>query len=194
MNNLSSIFTNLDDENGQNFTRKALVAQGALCYNQQKAFPRGGSRMPKAYLILENGTVFEGDAFGYEGEAVGELVFSTGMTGYLETLTDPSYFGQIVIQTFPLIGNYGVIPADFESGGFHIKGYIVRQWCQEPSNFRSEGDLDTFLRLHKIPGLCNIDTRALTRIVRERGVMNAVISKKPHLTDEEMAALKGYAI
>ena len=150
--------------------------------------------MPKAYLILENGTVFEGDAFGYEGEAMGELVFSTGMTGYLETLTDPSYYGQIVIQTFPLIGNYGVIPADFESGGFHIKGYIVRQWCQEPSNLRSEGNLDTFLRLHKIPGLCNIDTRALTRIVRERGVMNAVISRKPALTDAEWAALKGYTI
>jgi len=159
-----------------------------------ESIPQGGARMPKAYLILENGTVFEGDAFGYDGEAVGELVFSTGMTGYLETLTDPSYFGQIVIQTFPLIGNYGVIPADFESGGFHLKGYIVRQWCQEPSNFRSEGDLDTFLRLHKIPGLCNIDTRALTRIVRESGEMNAVISKKPYLTGEEMAALKAYAI
>jgi carbamoyl-phosphate synthase small subunit len=160
----------------------------------ESIFLKEGRAMPKAYLILANGTVFEGDSFGYEGEAVGELVFSTGMTGYIETLTDPSFFGQIVIQTFPLIGNYGVIPADFESSGFQIKGYIVRQWCQEPSNFRSEGDLDTFLRQNKIPGLCNIDTRALTRIVRESGEMNAVISKKPHLTEAEMAALRGYAI
>ena len=109
--------------------------------------------MGKAYLILENGAVFEGQSFGYDGESVGELVFNTGMTGYLETLSDPSYYGQIVIQTFPLIGNYGVIPSDFESGGIQVKGYIVREWCQEPSNFRCEGELDTFLRENKIPGI-----------------------------------------
>ena len=150
--------------------------------------------MGKAYLILENGAVFEGQTFGYEGETVGELVFNTGMTGYLETLTDPSYYGQIVIQTFPLIGNYGVIPADFESGGVQVKAYIVREWCQEPSNFRSEGALDTFLRDNRIPGLYGLDTRALTRIVRESGVMNAMLSKKPELTEAERAALKAYVI
>ena len=104
-----------------------------------------------AYLILENGTVFEGKAFGAEKETTGELVFTTAMTGYLETLTDPSYFGQVVIQTFPLIGNYGVIPADFESDAPSLRGYIVREWCQVPSNFRCEGDLDTFLKNSGIP-------------------------------------------
>ena len=118
-----------------------------------------------AYLILENGTVFEGKAFGAEKETTGELVFTTAMTGYLETLTDPSYYGQVVIQTFPLIGNYGVIPADFESDSPSLKGYIVREWCQVPSNFRCEGDLDTFLKAHGVVGLYGVDTRALTRMV-----------------------------
>lgn len=129
----------------------------------------------KAYLILENGTIFEGKSFGAAGEAVGEIVFTTAMTGYLETLTDPSYYGQIVVQTFPLIGNYGVIPSDFESGCPHVKAYIVRDWCQEPSNFRCEGDLDTFLKQNNIIGLYGIDTRQLTKIVRESGVMNGKI-------------------
>ncbi|WP_294488725.1 carbamoyl phosphate synthase small subunit [uncultured Ruminococcus sp.] len=136
---------------------------------------KGGLDVHKAYLILENGTVFEGKSFGAEGEAVGEIVFTTAMTGYLETLTDPSYYGQIVVQTFPLIGNYGVIPSDFESDCPHVKGYIVKQWCQEPSNFRCEGDLDIFLRKNGIVGLYGIDTRHLTRIVREHGVMNGKI-------------------
>lgn len=129
----------------------------------------------KRYLLLENGRVFEGMAFGAEGDVTGEVVFTTAMTGYLETLTDPSYYGQIVIQTFPLIGNYGVIPEDFESRRSFVKGYIVRDWCQEPSNFRNKGDLDTFLREQNIPGLYGIDTRALTKAVRETGVMNGVI-------------------
>ena len=96
----------------------------------------------KAYLVLQDGTVMEGISFGASGDVCGEIVFTTGMTGYLETLTDPSYHGQIVVQTFPLIGNYGVIPADFESTRPQVRAYVVRQWCQEPSNFRSEGDLD----------------------------------------------------
>ncbi len=104
--------------------------------------------MAKAYLVLENGKVFEGESFGYEGETLGEVVFSTAMTGYLESLTDKSYFGQILVSTFPLIGNYGVIPSDFESDRVHVKGYIVGRWCQTPSNFRSEGSLDAFLKSH----------------------------------------------
>ena len=147
----------------------------------------------KAYLILENGTIFEGKSFGCSGEAVGEIVFTTAMTGYLETLTDPSYYGQIVVQTFPLIGNYGVIPSDFESECPHVKAYIVRDWCQEPSNFRCEGDLDTFLKKAGIVGLYGIDTRALTKIVREYGVMNGKI-----VTDEKsgfgLSELKNYKI
>jgi len=130
----------------------------------------------KAYLLLADGTVFEGKAFGAVGEVIGEIVFTTGMTGYLETLTDPSYFGQIVIQTFPLIGNYGVIPSDFESDKSYVKGYIVRQWCQFPSNFRCEGDIDTFLKSQGVIGLYDIDTRQLTKIIRESGVMNGIIT------------------
>ena len=86
----------------------------------------------KAYLVLENGTVFQGFSFGAEADVIGEIVFTTAMTGYLETLTDPSYYGQIVVQTFPLIGNYGVIPADYESARSWVKAYIVREWCQSP--------------------------------------------------------------
>ncbi|MDR0838083.1 MAG: carbamoyl phosphate synthase small subunit [Oscillospiraceae bacterium] len=130
----------------------------------------------KAYLVLADGTVFEGYSFGAVGEVVGETVFTTGMTGYLETLTDKSYYGQIITQTFPLIGNYGVIPADFESAEPAAKGYIVRQWCQDPSNFRSEGALDAFLKAHGVVGLYGIDTRRLTKIIRESGVMNGMIT------------------
>jgi len=147
-----------------------------------------------AYLILENGTVFKGQSFGYDAEVIGELVFTTGMTGYLETLADPVYYGQIVLQTFPLIGNYGIIPIDFGPGPVYMKAYIVRDWCQEPSNFRSEGNLDSFLREKKTPGLCGIDTRALTRILRENGIMNAMISKTPELSEAQWANLRGYRI
>ena len=147
-----------------------------------------------AYLILENGTVFEGKAFGTEKETTGELVFTTAMTGYLETLTDPSYYGQVVIQTFPLIGNYGVIPSDFESDSPSLKGYIVREWCQAPSNFRCEGDLDTFLKDCKIPGIYGIDTRALTRIVREYGVLNCKIAYSNDISDKDLAEIKNYKI
>lgn len=148
--------------------------------------------MQKAYLILENGTIFEGTGFGATGEAVGEIVFTTGMAGYLETLTDPCYFGQIVVQTFPSIGNYGVISENMESSSAKVKAYIVREWCQEPSNYRCEGDLDTFLKQNGIVGLCGIDTRQLTKIIRENGVMNGKIVSEGSsfgLTD-----IKGYAI
>ena len=147
-----------------------------------------------AYLILENGTYFEGKAFGAEKETTGELVFTTAMTGYLETLTDPSYFGQVVIQTFPLIGNYGVIPADFESEAPALKAYIVRNWCQAPSNFRCEGDLDTFLKSADIPGLFDIDTRALTRIVREYGVMNCKLTYTLDNLESDIEEIKLYRV
>ena len=133
--------------------------------------------MRKLTLILENGMTFEGCGFGADGDITGEIVFTTGMTGYLETLTDPSYHGQIVLQTFPLIGNYGVIPSDFESASVGPKAYIVKTPCPEPSNFRSEGALGTFLKDKGIVGLCGIDTRALTKIIREQGVMNGRITK-----------------
>ena len=146
--------------------------------------------MKKGYLVLQDGQVFEGERFGAETDSIGELVFTTGMCGYLETLTDPSYAGQIVTQTFPLIGNYGVIPSDFE-GASHIRGYIVRECCGAPSNFRSEGTLDAFLRERGIPGLCGVDTRALTRILREKGVMNAALCSA---VPEDLSAVRAYAV
>jgi len=146
-----------------------------------------------AYLILENGTVFKGKFFGAYGEVTGEIVFTTGMTGYLETLTDPSYQGQIVLQTFPLIGNYGIIPEDFESAGVGAKAYIVKIPCAAPSNFRSEKDLDSFLKERGITGICGIDTRALTKIIRKNGVMNGKISPRvPSYFDHE--EIKNYKV
>ena len=122
----------------------------------------------KLYLILEDGTVFCGKGFGYaaEEDIYGEVVFTTGMEGYIETLTDPSYTGQIVCQTFPLIGNYGIIPGDFESRGVGLSAYIVKEACEEPSNFRCEKTLSAYLAENGIVGLSGIDTRALTKRVR----------------------------
>lgn len=130
----------------------------------------------KAYLLLADGTILEGIHFGVKGTAIGEVVFTTGMTAYQETMTDPSYYGQLVIQTFPLIGNYGVNEADNESDRSYIRGYIVREWCNTPSNFRMEGDVNSFLEEQNIIGIHSIDTRSLTRKIREYGVMNGAIT------------------
>ncbi len=146
--------------------------------------------MKKAYLVLSDGTVYQGSAFGADAPAVGELVFTTGMVGYLETLTDPSYAGQIVLQTFPLIGNYGVIEADFE-GEVAARGYVVREWCDAPSNFRCEYDLDRFLKERGVPGICGVDTRAITRKIRESGVMNAMITSE---IPEDLGEIQRYAV
>ena len=129
-----------------------------------------------AKLILENGMVFEGKAFGYLKESVGEVVFTTGMTGYQEVLTDPSYYGQIVTMTYPLIGNYGINLEDMESNGPKVKGFIVREKCTLPNNFRCELELETFLKQNKIIGLEGIDTRALTKILRNYGTMRGIIA------------------
>ena len=142
--------------------------------------------MKKVYLTLQNGKQFQGFSFGAEGEIIGELVFTTGMTGYIETLTDPSYFGQIVVQTFPLIGNYGIIPQDSESKKPWVSAYIVREKCDFPSNFRCEQTLDKYLADNGIIGLYGVDTRELTKIVREAGVMNAAITSKPVRNFEEI--------
>lgn len=131
------------------------------------------------YLVLENGAVFQGKSFGAKGEAVGEIVFTTGMTGYLETLTDPSYYGQILVHTFPMIGNYGIIPPDFESKIVGPAAVIVKEWCKGPSNFRSQGTLDHFMKEHKVPGLYGIDTRALTKLIREQGNMKGILTDDP---------------
>ncbi len=148
------------------------------------------------YLVLANGTVLEGESFGAVGDTVGEIVFATGMTGYIETLTDPSYYGQIVVQTFPQVGNYGIIGADFESTRPWLEAYVVREACEEPSNFRSEGSLDGFLKKYGVPGICGLDTRRLTKIIRESGVMNGKLtSKSPydHL-DEILEEIRSFRI
>lgn len=145
--------------------------------------------MKKAFLILEDNTVFEGYRFGADTDSIGELVFTTGMGGYIETLTDPSYYGQIVLQTFPLIGNYGMIEDDFE-GRCCVKGYVVREWCDTPSNFRSQYDIDTFLKSHNIPGIYGVDTREITKIIREHGVMNAILTDTPPESLEDVKNFK----
>jgi carbamoyl-phosphate synthase small subunit len=147
----------------------------------------------QAYLVLEDATVFSGWSFGRRGEATGEIVFTTGMTGYLETLTDPSYHGQVILQTFPLIGNYGVIPDDFESAGVHASGYIVKHPCANPSNFRSLEAIDAYLRRSGVVGLYGIDTRALTRLIRLNGVMRGKITMHPP-TAADLAEARAYSI
>ena len=146
--------------------------------------------MEKAYLVLGSGEVYEGQRIGAAGSSIGELVFTTGMVGYLETLTDPSYAGQIIMQTFPLIGNYGVIPGDFE-GKPVAKGYVVRELCGTPSNFRSEYELDRFLREAGIPGICGVDTREITRLIREHGVVNAMICDEP---PKDLGGINSFAV
>lgn len=149
-----------------------------------------------AYLVLADGQVFTGRSFGAKGTAVGEVVFTTAMTGYQETLTDPSYYGQIVAQTFPLIGNYGVNSQDPESARSYVSGYIIREWCNAPSNFRMEGDIDGYLKSHGIIGLYNIDTRRLTRTIREAGVMNGAITTEDPSgrIDDLLDKIQSYAV
>lgn len=129
----------------------------------------------KAVLILEDGTRFSGETYGDFKDIAGEIVFNTGMTGYQEILTDPSYYGQIVTMTYPLIGNYGVNAGDYESRRPHVRGFITRERCENPSNFRCEKTLDEYLKKYNIPGLFGIDTRKLTKILREKGTMKGAI-------------------
>ena len=154
-----------------------------------------GNDMEKGYLHLKSGQVFEGLRFGRtEGDSIGELVFSTSMAGYIETLTDPSYYGQMVVQTFPLIGNVGVISDDFEHPKPWITAYIVRELCDTPSNFRCEDVLNNFLVEFGIPGFQCDDTRTLTRIIREQGVVNAILTDSETLSPAQQAAMDGYQI
>lgn len=142
----------------------------------------------KAQLLLENGKVFTGFAFGCVSEALGEVVFNTGMTGYQELLTDPSYAGQIVTMTYPLIGNYGINFQDGESEIPRLRGFVVREACDFPSNWRCEMDLDDYLKGHKIMGIQGVDTRALTLELRKSGTMRGLITTKLDLTEAEIKA------
>jgi len=139
----------------------------------------------RAKLILENGTIFEGKAFGYIEETVGEIVFNTSMTGYQEVLTDPSYYGQIVTMTYPLIGNYGINLDDFESDAVKLRGFIIKEPAKLPNNFRCEITLDGFLKEHKVMGFKGIDTRHLTKIIRDHGTMRAIMTTE-ELTQSEI--------
>ena len=140
----------------------------------------------KAYLILEDGTVFEGNSIGSQKEIISEIVFNTSMTGYLEVLTDPSYAGQAVCMTYPLIGNYGINLEDTESRGSFVDGFIVHEIAKFPSNFRCEDTLINYLVKNNITGISDIDTRALTIILREKGTMNGMITTNSDYDLEEI--------
>ena len=149
----------------------------------------------KAFLILEDGTVFEGTSIGSTREVISEIVFNTSMTGYLEVLTDPSYAGQAVVMTYPLIGNYGICHEDMESLKPWPDGYIVRELSRIPSNFRSEDTIQHFLESNDIPGISGIDTRALTKILREKGTMNGMITTNVYEdSDEPISRMKQYQV
>lgn len=130
----------------------------------------------KAFLILEDGTIFTGESIGAQREIISEIVFNTGMTGYLEVLTDPSYAGQSVVMTYPLIGNYGVCSEDMESSKPWVDGFLVRELSRIPSNFRSVESIQDFLKRNDIPGIAGIDTRALVKLLRNKGTMNGMIT------------------
>jgi len=135
-------------------------------------------RKKQALLVLEDGTICRGYAFAGSGEVLGEVVFNTGMTGYQEVITDPSYKGQIVAMTYPLVGNYGINPEDMESGGIHLEGFIVKEYQPHPSNWRSRQSLRDFLEAHDKLGVEGIDTRALTRRIRLQGAMRGVLTTR----------------
>lgn len=151
--------------------------------------------MKKGYLRLADGTLFEGVAVGYEGASIGEVVFNTGMAGYQEVLTDPSYYGQIVTMTYPLIGNYGINEFDYESRKSWVSGYIMREISDHPSNWRCAHTLDAYLKAQKVVGLAGIDTRRLTRILRNSGVMNGVIYTEGYEpTEQSLAEMRAYLV
>lgn len=141
----------------------------------------------KGYLVLADGTVLSGTLFGAESRAVGEVVFATGMTGYQEAITDPSYWGQILVLTYPLIGNTGINPEDFESGRPHVRGLVVRELCAQPSHWQATQTLSDYLARFDVVGLTGVDTRALTRVLREYGTTNGVIAPAPDGVDHPEA-------
>jgi carbamoyl-phosphate synthase small subunit len=148
----------------------------------------------RAILVFQDGTVYEGYSFGAEIDAYGEVVFNTSMTGYQEMLTDPSYAGQIVLPTYPLIGNYGINELDIESGKIQVSGFAVREECLEPSHYLSRQTLSEYLMKCKVPGICGIDTRAITRKLRSHGVMMGYMttSKTPSQALEDLKNLPDY--
>ena len=149
--------------------------------------------MSKAWLLLADGTVYEGEGFGAAGERVAELVFTTGMTGTAESLTDPSYAGQMICFTFPQLGNYGIAMDDCESGRVHCAAVIVREYCDLPSNFRCEKTVGALLAENGVVGISGLDTRRITQTIREHGVMNAAVTDAPP-TEELLARVRNYNV
>ncbi|MCL2510014.1 MAG: glutamine-hydrolyzing carbamoyl-phosphate synthase small subunit [Methanomassiliicoccaceae archaeon] len=133
--------------------------------------------MAKSYLVLEDGGVFEGEPFGHRASAVGEVVFSTGMCGYQESMTDPSFRGQILVMTYPLIGNYGICEENCQSTQVHTRGIVVREYCKEPSPMYGGRTIDEFLKYHKVPGITGIDTRDLVIRIRTKGTLKGAITE-----------------
>lgn len=150
--------------------------------------------MDKVYLILENGDKFEGYGVGASGEVIGEVVFTTSMGGYLETVADPTYAGQIVVQTFPLIGNYGDIPEDYDEKSISLAGYVCREICDDPSNFRCKGKFADMLERNGVVTIAGVDTRRLTKAIRENGVMNGIITKNADIDAATMKKVREYRI
>lgn len=158
-----------------------------------KNIGKGADCRMKAFLILEDGTVFTGRSIGSAQDAISEIVFNTSMTGYLEILTDPSYAGQAVVMTYPLIGNYGICLADMESMKPWPDGFIVGELSRIPSNFRNEISIQQFLEQHQIPGISGVDTRALTKILRNKGTMNGMITTNENYnTEEAITKMRAY--
>ena len=171
------------------------VSKDTLEEKQKQQRERNMVYFMKAFLILEDGTVFTGTSIGAKKEVISEIVFNTSMTGYLEVLTDPSYAGQAVTMTYPLIGNYGICYEDMESKKAWPDGYIVREISRLASNFRNQAGIEEFLVKNDIPGIAGIDTRALTKLLREKGTMNGMITTEEHYDLEEVKEkIKAYKV
>lgn len=176
---------------------KSAERQAPHAQTQRRISEKTKGMVPsmKAFLILEDGTVFKGTSIGSTKEVISEIVFNTSMTGYLEVLTDPSYAGQAVVMTYPLIGNYGICHEDMESLKPWPDGYIVRELSRIPSNFRSGDTIQHFLEANDIPGISGIDTRALTKILREKGTMNGMITTdEDYDLSEVISRMKNYTV
>ncbi len=146
------------------------------------------------YLVLENGEIFEGERIGFTKDTACEVVFNTSMVGYIETFTDPSYYGQGIVMTYPLIGNYGIMPEDYESDGIYASAVFVHEVAEFESNFRSKFSLEKFLRDHKIPGLTGVNTRKLTKMLRNSGTLKGYLTSNIDNIDDIMEKIKNYHI
>ena len=169
-----------------------LCTQILLCKIERIEQRKDGKMV--GYLVLENGEIFEGERIGYNTDTACEVVFNTSMVGYIETLTDPSYAGQGIVMTYPLIGNYGVMPEDYESDNVWVKAIFIHKLAEFESNFRTKFNLEKLLREYKIPGLTNINTRKLTRILRDNGTMKGYITSNVDNIDAIMKKIEEYEI